>query len=354
MQAAEAAQLAQRCAPQFAQAGLPATDGEPKVSSVRSVARLWGGMGAVYEITLALSPEPIVIIAKRVSLPSRCTSIGDERKRVSYHCEAAFYANGHAEALLREGCAVPRPLLVEDRGSAGLTICMTRLVGRSPSMDEAATRAAMVFLARMHARHWGAARADEAVGAGLQPQGTYWYLDTRPDEHEAMPRRGWEGRLRLAARAIDARLKADPMQTIVHGDAKDANMLLLAGGEAAFYDFQYCGKAPPTKDLAYALTCASDVPALEARMLSCYRDELCARLRSDAHRPPAAPPPTLAQLEASLELAYCDLGRWMSGWGWWGNDLRDKIEPVLDRLDGGKPLKSEAAYEEAVRREFPI
>ncbi len=37
--------------------------------------------------------------------------------------------------------------------------------------------------------------------------------------------RGWEGRLRLAARAIDERLKADPHQTVCHGDPKEENML---------------------------------------------------------------------------------------------------------------------------------
>jgi len=44
----------------------------------------------------------------------------------------------------------------------------------------------------------------------------------------------------------------------------------------------------------------------------------------------------------------------MSGWGWWGHDLRHKIEPLLDRLDGGTALASEGAYREAVEREFPV
>ena len=41
-------------------------------------------------------------------------------------------------------------------------------------------------------------------------------------------------------------------------------MLFAADGAALLYDFQYCGKAPPTKDLAYALTCASNAPEQEA------------------------------------------------------------------------------------------
>ena len=64
------------------------------------------------------------------------------------------------------------------------------------------------------------------------------YLDTRADEFDSMPTRGWEGRLRLAAKAIDARLKADPMQSVVHGDPKDANFYCAADGTPQLYDFQ--------------------------------------------------------------------------------------------------------------------
>ena len=72
-----------------------------------------------------------------------------------------------------------------------------------------------------------------------------------------MPTRGWEGRLRLAAKAIDERLKADPMQSVVHGDPKDANFYFAADGTPQLYDFQYCGKACPAKDVAYCLCCGS-------------------------------------------------------------------------------------------------
>ena len=124
-------------------------------------------------------------------------------------------------------------------------------------------KAAIDWLATMHALYWGDARADAAVASGLNPQGTYWYLDTRPDEYDKMPTDGWEGRLKLAAKAIDERLKADPHQTIVHGDAKNANMYFNpgAGGDetprVSVYDFQYCGKANPMKDLAYLVTCSA-------------------------------------------------------------------------------------------------
>lgn len=38
-------------------------------------------------------------VVKKVVLPSDCTSIGDERKKQSYECEAHFYENGMASRL---------------------------------------------------------------------------------------------------------------------------------------------------------------------------------------------------------------------------------------------------------------
>jgi hypothetical protein len=150
-------------------------------------------------------------------------------------------------------------------------------------------------------------------------------------------------------------------------------------------DFQYMGRAAAAKDLAYALTCACDVPEEEISLLQHYHSELCSALRAQN----SSSLPLYRDLEDSLALAYADLGRWMSGcsacpppapdspgfdaktgWGWWGNPLQDKIERlVLDRfvllrvphfllmslrrLDGGVVLDSEAAYYDAMRRVFP-
>ena len=359
-------ELAQRAAPFFELAGLPKTDPEA-ISSVhtRSVCRLWAGMGEVVELELACPPEhhrePVSIIAKCVKWKAEQAagglSIGDRRKRDSYVNEANFYKNGHAQRLHAAGCKLPRALTSEHRPD-GITIVMTKLQGRpAAGLNENESRAVLSWLARMHAEYWGA-RADAAVCAstsgGLQEQGCYWHLDTRPDEHAAMPRHGWEGRLRLAARAVDLRLKEDRMQTVCHGDAKESNIFFDEGSQAPeLYDFQYSGKAPPTKDLAYFLTCGSSVD--EDRTSSCitplvrhYHTELSCQLRSRGDEPPS-----LDALGDSLDLAACDLGRWMSGWGWWGHDLQPWILRVLRRLDGGKALASEEHYVDAVRREFP-
>lgn len=81
------------------------------------------------------------------------------------------------------------------------------------------------------------------------------------------------GRLKLAARAIDLRLKEDTMQSVCHGDAKGANIVYGTSdaGEAVplVYDFQYSGKAAVTKDLAYYFNVEAD-EADEERLLEHY------------------------------------------------------------------------------------
>lgn len=151
---------------------------------------------------------------------------------------------------------------------------MTELEGSSNHRGDA-DAAFVKWLACLHAMYWGA-RADDAsspTGGGLQAQGCYWHLDTRPDEHNRMKSLGWLGRLKLAARAIDLRLKEDTMQSVCHGDAKGANIVYGTNdaGEAVplVYDFQYSGKAAVTKDLAYYFNVEAD-EADEEQLLEHY------------------------------------------------------------------------------------
>ena len=145
--------------------------------------------------------------------------------------EGRFYEPGGLAEELRAqaGCSVPVGLANDRSRANGLTILMSKLPGATRSrggLGRAEVLAVAQFLARMHAHTWGP-RADRWVAeGGLQPQGTYWHLDTRPDELAAMSTVGLNGRLRLAARGLDRRLKADRYQAVVHGDAKAGNILL--------------------------------------------------------------------------------------------------------------------------------
>lgn len=354
MDKAEAKKLVERCLPSFAKAGLKPLSTPADIVDVtaRAIASLWAGMGNVYKLTVkSAAGESISIIAKRVDLPDVCDSIGDQRKKDSYDVEAAFYSKGHAERLIQGGALVPHPLYVDKRGG-NVTICMTEVEGRSSARGD--SEAFVSWLAKLHATYWGSKRADEAVASGLQAQGCYWHLDTRPDEHARMGTSGFMGRLKLAARAIDMRLKADPLQSVVHGDAKGANIVYAEGPggtcTAVAYDFQYCGKACAAKDLAYFFNV--DAPSSqEEPLLKHYHAQLSALLTAQGDAPP-----TLEDVRTAHELALADWRRFSEiGLGGWGDgNANRRVTALLDKLDGGKALGSEQAYIDAMQKAYPV
>lgn len=344
--------LVAKALPKFEEAGLkPLASSEISDVQARAIASLWAGMGNVFKLTVKANNGTQNIIAKCVSLPPTCDSIGDQRKKDSYDVEKAFYGQGHAAKLIAAGAIVPTPLHVEGGGGTNVTILMTEVSGSSSHRGD--EEAFIGWLAKLHATYWGNERADAAVKSGLQRQGCYWHLDTRPEEHARMGKNGWMGRLRLAARAIDARLKADPLQSIVHGDAKGANIVYATGdGGAAIplvYDFQYCGKACVAKDLAYFFNV--EARSREDVLLKRYHTQLSALLNAQGDAPPS-----LEALQTALELALCDWRRFSEiGLGGWGDgSATRRVQALLDSLDGGKALDSEESYAEAMKREFPV
>lgn len=92
------------------------------------------------------------------------------------------------------------------------------------------------------------------------------------------------------------------------------------------------GKACPAKDLAYLFCCGMDVEddfveRQEQELMHLYIEELEA---NGVGAENTAPLPTVEDLEVALDLSYCDLYRWMLGWGVWGNGfLQERVESVL-------------------------
>ena len=315
------------------------------VSSVTcsSIARLWGGMGHIYRIVNNNNnkknnhendKDECTFVLKymdpRLATTTKSTnakiSIGDQRKLDSYVVEAEFYRTNSNE-LRKQGVGLARCLLVEE--NHGKTILCLSVLVNAPDNDNY-YELVIEWLAHFHATTWN------KDCPTLQPVGTYWHLDTRPQEWRDMSDTGWEGRLKRAAPAVDRWLKDTPIQSWVHGDVKDANVM-WDGNKVAMCDFQYVGRGCPLKDLCYFL-CSSGV-ANDETLVDLYFEKLCGKLKEPLNR---------SDFDVALELSYCDYLRFMCGWGQWGSDITDRVKAVLDKIDGGVNLGSEDAYTEAI------
>ena len=363
---------------------------------IRTMCRLWAGMGHIYKIDVpknisdtkkkvgsrkssssSTDKSMMALIIKHIVLPKNSSkqSLSDQRKTDSYYVEANFYESLAPLLISKYNVTVPIPYFIE-RPSTNVEASATKNISKTNEIVIAMSYVendrtntftmkqqrdtVLTWLANFHAVFWGTENADEAVRTyGLQPEGTYWYLNTRPDEHVAMPHTGWMGRLKMAARAIADYLQhRDTYQCILHGDAKEANIIYStkpsgknsdANCVATFCDFQYCGKGSLTKDLVYYLMRFDDKD--DDNMddaMEFYLEQLSKRL------PPNVTAPTLEDLQISLSLAYCDLYRFMIGWGNWGSNNRpnQRVVEILNQLDNGIRLDSEEAYDAALRRKF--
>ena len=151
--------------------------------------------------------------------------------------------------------------MLEDLDAAGFA-------GRRSSVNQTEWQACVSWLAAFHAEHLGVS------SEGLWESGTYWHIETRPDELDELD----DLPLKNAASAIDAKLKETAFQTLVHGDAKLANFCFSSdGSDVAAVDFQYVGGGCGMKDLAYFLgSCFRDEEAesRESEVLNFYFKEL--------------------------------------------------------------------------------
>jgi hypothetical protein len=132
------------------------------------------------------------------------------------------------------------------------------------------------WLANFHANFLG------HKPTGLWDVGTYWHLETRPDEYEKMKHQ----ELKAKAHVIDELLNQCKYQTIVHGDAKLANFCFSENGnKIAVVDFQYVGGGCGMKDVAYFLgSCLSGIESeiYQNELLDFYFKELQGALNSSS------------------------------------------------------------------------
>lgn len=324
----------------------------------RVIATLWGGNG-VAERCEAQTPdgEFIPCVAKRIRCP-KDSSLDARRKRKSYHNELAFYRHVAPELLVQGCCAVPRPVELSAEKDT-ITLVLGDVSGEFPVSREELSppqaRTALQWLARFHAEFWESPDKHQ----GLAKRGSYWYLDTRPEELKRVDSRRYKRLLRCAP-ALDARLKGVVFEhgqraysprylTLVHGDFKPANLQFSRdGSRCVAYDFQYTGRGYGALDLCYLLFPHG---LIDRGLLGHYHQALLSALT------PGHIAPSLEQLVEMVELSFLDFFRFLLGWYYHNRrppaDLEHAAMTVLTKIDGGE-LLSERGYFDAVAGRHPL
>jgi hypothetical protein len=302
--------------------------GATDIYHIEDIQTLWSGYGKIMRYGLRGCERETVVI-KHVKLPGQSshprgwnTDLSHQRKIRSYHVESAWYREWSEDC--DDQCRVPHCLALEESEDEFLMVLEDldangfALRKNSVSMNEMQT--CLRWLANFHANFMG------RTPVGLWPVGTYWHLDTRPDELAALEDR----ELKAAAAAIDQALNSARYQTLVHGDAKLANFCFSASGDqVAAVDFQYVGGGCGIKDVAYFIgSCLydDDCERYEKDLLDYYFAQLAKALEQ---RGSTADTESVEQEWRLLyPLAWTDFHRFMKGWspGHW------KIHSYSERM----------------------
>ncbi|MFT4640379.1 MAG: hypothetical protein ACI8T1_003707 [Verrucomicrobiales bacterium] len=297
--------------------------GKPKV-----IQELWSGYGKILRMPL-IGGDVDSVVLKYVQLPIRSShprgwnsNLSHERKVRSYEIETTWYRDWSARCDNR--CRIPQLLALERHGDDVLMVLedldLSGFPSRLGKVKWRQVEISLKWLANFHATFM-----DEKP-EGLWEIGTYWHLDTRPDELEALE----DSDLREAASEIDLRLKLSQHQTLVHGDAKLANFCFSKDGDrVAVVDFQYVGGGCGMKDVAYFVGSCLDEQASEDQEPSVLDTYFTALRHALArHQPSMNANAVIAEWRELYHVAWTDFHRFLKGWspGHW------KINSYSERL----------------------
>lgn len=302
--------------------------GTEDLGRTENIQNLWSGYGKIIRYHLKNAPMKSVIV-KHVRLldgsknPRGWNSdLSHERKLKSYRVESYWYQKYSTKC---DGqCRVANCLAVEHYGDEVLMVLEDLDDAGFPKRKDRVTwnevEICLEWLANFHATFLG------EKPEGLWETGTYWHLETRPEELEVLK----DLELKGAAEIIDQKLSETAFPTFVHGDAKLANFCFSADGNSvAAVDFQYVGGGCGMKDVAYFIgSCMleEDCEVLESQILNTYfiaLQQALKRLDKDVD---------FVALEkdwrALYHLAWTDFHRFLKGWSpghWKINNYSERI-----------------------------
>ena len=291
--------------------------GADSLYHIEDIQSLWSGYGKIMRYGLRGVDRDRVVI-KHVKLPDQhhhprgwSTDRSHQRKIRSYQVETAWYRDwaSHCDdrcrvpvCLALEADADEFLMVFEDLDASGFPV-------RKSAVSQADMQLCLNWLAQFHATFMG------ETPSGLWETGSYWHLDTRPDELEALE----DIELKHAAGGIDALLRAGRFQTFIHGDAKLANFCFSADGtQVAAVDFQYVGGGCGMKDVAYFIG-------------SCLYEEACER-HEDGF---AGCLFQRAERRARKSRPGCRPAGDRAGMAWLVSCCLDGLSPFHERLESG-------------------
>ena len=305
--------------PAIAKIVLSAT-GAHTINSSTVIQSLWSGYGQIVRLDLSGGSHSSVIL-KHIKLPDTGnhprgwnTDLSHQRKIRSYQVETHFYQR-YAEhcssnSIVPDCLAVSTlenetVLVLTDLDAAGFDV-------RKNTVETQDIYACLNWLANFHATFLNS-KTD-----GLWECGTYWHLDTRPDELAALD----DIALRKAAPLIDQKLKQCRYQTLVHGDAKLANFCFRPNSSSvnpsskiAAVDFQYVGRGCGMKDVAYFIgSCLNEdeCKAMQNQLLDYYFAVLVDRV---AQKKGSVNTDELeSEWRELYPVAWADFHRFIKGW----------------------------------------
>lgn len=314
--------------------------GAEEVFHIEDIQSLWSGYGKIMRYGIRGGDFDTVVI-KHVKLPEKAkhprgwnTDISHKRKVRSYNVETAWYRDW--ANMCDETCRVPRCLALEGAEDEFLMVFEDLDANGFPLRRSSATveemKSCLVWLANFHATFMG------RKPKGLWTVGTYWHLETRPDELKVLEDTG----LKSAAAGIDGKLSSARYRSLVHGDAKLANFCFSDKvSKVAAVDFQYVGGGCGMKDVAYFIgSCLyeEECEAYEAELLDFYFNELG---KSLVERNTDVDPGAVEDEWRGLyDLAWTDFHRFIKGWSpghWKINGYSErKAREVLESMSGLK------------------
>jgi hypothetical protein len=292
------------------------------------IQELWSGYGKIMRVGLENASVGSVVV-KHVQLPTYKnhprgwnTDIGHQRKVKSYKVESTWYNTYSKNSTAR----LPKCLAIETQDDEVLIVLEDLDEAGYPLRKRAVTweeiSSCLAWLAQFHASYLG------KIPDGLWEVGTYWHLETRPQELAVLD----DQNLREAAPVIDKKLNTCEYKTFVHGDAKLANFCFAEDGQVGGVDFQYVGGGCGMKDVAYFIgSCLneSECERLEAQILDTYFELLQGEFEEKNE--------ALEREWRSLyRVAWADFHRFLKGWSpghWKINNYSERVTAeVINRI----------------------